>query len=121
MKTLIALTLSTLALSSFAAKNTVSLDVRAAKECKKFAINHALKKERANSGGEISIMHFDHSLPTGVTISARGADEAYANVQVILYRESTDPIVYEMAITAKEKKDKTLSCKVTKEVTRELL
>lgn len=122
MKTLIITALATIALNAFAANTTVALDIRAAKECKQYAINHALKAERAISGGEISLMHLDRSIPMGTLIGDKGEEEGYINVQVILSRESSDPIVYEMAITAKTKKgSKTLSCKVTKEVTRELL
>lgn len=119
MKVLILTALSIFTLQTFAAE---SLEYRAAKECKQFAINHALKKEKASWGEEVSLLHVDRSIPTGVLEGSKGELEGYANIEVTLSRESIDPVVYEMVVAATQKKGaKSLTCKIKKEVTRDLL
>jgi len=101
-----------------------SLDARAAKECKQSAVNHALQAEKKSWGDDqVGILHLDRSIPMGVTNGIDGNEiSGDANVEVTINRESSDPVVHEMRITAtKSRNSKILNCRISKEVVRDIL
>lgn len=100
-----------------------SLDQRAAKECKQFAIAHALKVEKKVWGDEVRLLHLDRSLPMGVTNGKNGEEiDGDVNVEVTLSRESADPVIHEMRLIASPMKNSNrLKCRIAKEVRREIL
>jgi len=112
---------SAISSTSFAAE---SLDIRASKECQRFAIDHVLQVEAEDWGrDQVSLLSIDRSIPMGVTNGANGDEiSGDANFEITIARESADPIVHEMRVTATPVMgSKALNCKITKEVSRVIL
>ncbi len=95
----------------------------AAKNCKDDAIQHAIEAEKGSWGSEVSVLHLDRAISTGVLQGSNRYDSAgTANVEVTLSRESADPVVYEMALTGKPQRGaKQMKCEITKTDRRDLL